>query len=120
MRDTIKVEGIRAHGFHGVFEQERQQGQTFVVDFELETSFGEAIASDQLQDTLDYAQLAGQVVEIVQGEPVNLIETLCDRVLCMLLEHKNVLGARVTIHKPEAPMEVSCVGVSVSMYREAQ
>ncbi|MBT5576524.1 MAG: dihydroneopterin aldolase [Microbacteriaceae bacterium] len=119
MRDTITLEGIEAFGYHGVFDHERGEGQTFRVDVEIETSFDDAITSDDVAHTIDYGVLATRVVDIVQGEPANLIETVCDRVLTMVLSLGAVHAARVTIHKPQAPIEVPFSNVSVSMRREA-
>lgn len=119
MRDVITIDGIEAFGYHGVFSEEKREGQTFVVDVEMETSFEEAIAHDDVAYTVDYGSVASKVAEIVQGEPVDLIETLCDRIVTMVLSFERVAAARVTIHKPHAPISVPFGGVSVSMRREA-
>ena len=57
------------------------QGQDFVVDVVLELDLGPAAATDDVADTVHYGELAGRLVAIVTGEPVNLIETLADRLL---------------------------------------
>lgn len=116
--DVIRIEGIEAFGYHGVFPQERREGQTFLVDVDIETSFDEAIAHDDVAYTVDYGVVAERVAEIIQGEPADLIETVCDRIVTMVLSLERVKATRVTIHKPQAPISVPFAGVSVSRRRE--
>jgi dihydroneopterin aldolase len=119
VKDTIRILGIEAFGYHGVFPEERREGQTFLVDVEIETSFDDAIASDNVAHTVDYGVVAGAVADIVAGDPADLIETVCDRVLSMLVGLDRVHAATVTIHKPHAPIAVPFSGVSVSRRKEA-
>ena len=116
--DVIKIEGIEAFGYHGVFPQEKREGQTFLVDVDIETSFDQAIAHDDVAYTVDYGVVAERVAEIIQGEPADLIETVCDRIVTMVLSLERVKATRVTIHKPQAPISVPFAGVSVSRRRE--
>jgi dihydroneopterin aldolase len=116
--DVIRIEGIEAFGYHGVFPQEKREGQTFLVDVDIETSFDEAIAHDDVAYTVDYGVVAERVAEIIQGEPADLIETVCDRIVTMVLSLEGVKATRVTIHKPQAPISVPFAGVSVSRRRE--
>ena len=116
--DVIRIEGIEAFGYHGVFPQEKREGQTFLVDVDIETSFDEAITHDDVAYTVDYGVVAERVAEIIQGEPADLIETVCDRIVTMVLSLERVKATRVTIHKPQAPISVPFAGVSVSRRRE--
>jgi|SRR5210317_19626 dihydroneopterin aldolase len=116
--DVIRIEGIEAFGYHGVFPQEKREGQTFLVDVDIETSFDQAIAHDDVTYTVDYGVVAERVAEIIQGEPADLIETVCDRIVTMVLSLERVKATRVTIHKPQAPISVPFAGVSVSRRRE--
>jgi len=116
--DVIRIERIEAFGHHGVFPQEKREGQTFLVDVDIETSFDEAIAHDDVAYTVDYGVVAERVAEIIQGEPADLIETVCDRIVTMVLSLERVKATRVTIHKPQAPISVPFAGVSVSRRRE--
>ena len=116
--DVIRIEGIEAFGYHGVFPQEKREGQTFLVDVDIETVFDEAIAHDDVAYTVDYGVVAERVAEIIQGEPADLIETVCDRIVTMVLSLERVKATRVTIHKPQAPISVPFAGVSVSRRRE--
>ena len=116
--DVIRIEGIEAFGYHGVFPQEKREGQPFLVDVDIETAFDEAIAHDDVAYTVDYGVVAERVAEIIQGEPADLIETVCDRIVTMVLSLERVKATRVTIHKPQAPISVPFAGVSVSRRRE--
>lgn len=118
MTDLITIEGIEAFGYHGVFPEERREGQTFIVDVEIHASLERAAQSDDVAHTVDYGVVASRVAEIIQGEPVNLVETVCDRILTMVLSVERVEAARVTVHKPQAPIQVPFSDVSVTLYRE--
>lgn len=115
--DTIAVTGIRARGRHGVLPQERQDGQTFLVDVVLGVDTRRAAASDDLADTVDYGAVTLAVVDHVGGGPYDLIETLADRIATSCLHHDGVLVARVTVHKPDAPIPAQFGDVAVTVER---
>ena len=116
--DSIVIRGIRARGHHGVLPEERTAGQTFVVDATLAVDTTTAAISDDLSDTIDYADVAQRLVAIVEGEPVNLIETLAARLADACFEDKRVQRAEITVHKPEAPVGVPFDDVAVTITRE--
>jgi 7,8-dihydroneopterin aldolase/epimerase/oxygenase len=113
----IALRGLRARGRHGVYDFEREQGQDFVVDVVLELPLDRAASSDDVADTVHYGELAGQLVAIIAGEPVNLIETLADRLLTACLADDRVGAAEVTVHKPQAPIPHEFADVSVTLRR---
>jgi dihydroneopterin aldolase len=117
MTDRISLTGLRARGRHGVYDFERAQGQDFVVDVVLEVDLGPAAASDEVADTVHYGELAERLVTIVAGEPVNLIETLADRLASACLADKRVVAATVTVHKPQAPIPHEFADVAVTLRR---
>lgn len=119
MTDEIRLTGIRATGFHGVYAHERRDGQEFVADLTLGLSLARAAETDDVADTVHYGELAEQVVAIIANEPVNLIETLAQRVADAVLSHPLVDTVTVTIHKPDAPIPVPFGDVSVSVTRRA-
>lgn len=114
---TVAVRGIRARGYHGVLPAERRDGQDFVVDVVMAVDVTEAAATDDLAATVDYALVAGQVVAVVEGDPVNLIETLAQRVADQVLQHWRVQQVEVTVHKPQAPVGVPFEDVTVTIER---
>jgi dihydroneopterin aldolase len=115
--DRIELTGLRAHGRHGVYDFERAQGQEFVVDAVLELDLAPAARSDEVTDTVHYGELAEKLVGVITGEPVNLIETLADRLLAVCLAEPLVAAATVTVHKPEAPIPHTFRDVAVTMRR---
>lgn len=96
---------------------EREDGQTFVVDVALRLDTGEAAASDDVAATVDYGELARRIVDIVKGDPVNLIETLAARLAEACLAEPRVGEVEVTVHKPDAPVGVLFDDVSVTIVR---
>ena len=104
MSDTITLRGLRAYGHHGVYEFERANGQTFVIDVVLEVDLAPAAGSDDVADTVHYGELADALVAIVTGEAVNLLETLAARLADACLADARVHHATVTVHKPQAPI----------------
>ena len=115
--DLVAVRGIRDRGHHGVLEHERREGQTFVVDVALAIDTRAAAAADDLALTVDYGAVAARVVAVVEGEPVDLVETLAQRVADVVLEHGRVAAVEVTVHKPEAPVGVPFDDVAVTIVR---
>lgn len=115
--DRVALRGLRARGHHGVFEREREEGQTFVVDVELGLDTRPAAAGDDLTKTVHYGVLAEQVVAVVAGEPVDLIETLAQRIADVCLAHEAVQEVEVVVHKPEAPVTVPFDDVTLTIKR---
>ena len=115
--DRIAVRGIRASGHHGVYAEERATGQPFVVDVVLHLDLRPAAASDDVADTVHYGELAQQVVAAVEGEPVDLLETLAQRLADLALSYPRVDEVEVTVHKPEAPVGVPFEDVAVTIVR---
>ena len=120
--DRISLIGLSARGHHGVLPFEREEGQLFTVDVVLDLGQrGTAVAAvtDSVTDAVDYSRVANGIVSIIEGEPVNLIESLADRIAERVLSFPRVVAAEVTVHKPEAPLDVAFEDVSVTIHRVA-
>jgi dihydroneopterin aldolase len=115
--DELAVLGIECRGHHGVFDFERREGQTFVVDLVLGLDTRSAARSDDLHDTVDYGSLVASVQAAVENDPVDLIETLVQRIADVCLLDDRVHWARVTVHKPEAPIEATFADVALTITR---
>jgi dihydroneopterin aldolase len=115
--DVIALRGLACHGRHGVYADERRDGQTFIVDALLMLDIREAAASDALADTVDYGALAQALAAVVEGEPVDLLETLASRLVAVCLADRRVDEAEVTVHKPQAPIPLSFTDVAVTVRR---
>ena len=100
---------------HGVFDFERENGQLFVVDVTVWLDFARAAAGDEL------AVVDGRVEFVaaaVQRDPVDLIETVVERIAATVLEHPAAQRVRVSLHKPDAPIAVPFGDVAVTITRE--
>jgi dihydroneopterin aldolase len=115
--DRVALQGLRARGRHGVLDFEKALGQDFLVDVVLHLDSRAAAAADDLTGTVHYGELAEQVVAVVAGEPVELIETLAQRLADVALASELVVAVDVTVHKPQAPVTVPFQDVSVSIRR---
>jgi len=116
-RDRIVLTGLRAFAHHGVFEHERRNGQEFVIDVTARLDLRGAGSDDELASTVHYGVLAEQVVAAVESDPVDLIESVAERVAGVVLRHGAVYEVEVTVHKPQAPITVPFDDVSVTIVR---
>ena len=112
MSDTVRIEGVRGHGAHGVLPEEKRRVQPFVVDVEMEVE----PAADSIECTVSYADVAADALAVVEGESADLVETLAARIAERVLA-RGALKVAVTVHKPEAPVGVPFSDVSVTVRR---
>ena len=115
--DRISLTGLVARGHHGVYDFERRDGQDFIIDVAVDLDLRAAAASDDLKRTVHYGELAEAVVAAVEGDPVDLIETVAERVAEIALGWAAVHSATVTVHKPQAPIAVPFTDVAVTITR---
>ena len=118
--DRLAVRGIAVHGHHGVFEVERREGQEFRIDLVLGVDTRGAARSDDLQDTVDYGTLVEQVRSAVANDPVDLIETLAQRIADICLRNDQVDTVEVTVHKPHAPIPATFDDVALTITRRRE
>ncbi|UOR00746.1 dihydropteroate synthase [Leucobacter allii] len=117
--DRIALTGLEVFAHHGVFDFERERGQRFLIDVELAVDLAVAAAGDALERTVHYGELAEAVVAGVERDPVDLIETVAERVAEIALGFPGVVSTRVTVHKPEAPIDAVFADVAVTVVRSA-
>jgi 7,8-dihydroneopterin aldolase/epimerase/oxygenase len=115
--DSLTISGIEGFGHHGVFEAERRDGQVFLADLVLAVDTRAAARSDDLQDTVDYGSLVARVVKVIESDPVDLIETLAQRIADTCLEDDRVRSVEVTVHKPHAPVDATVGDVALTITR---
>lgn len=115
----IKLTGLKVFAHHGVFEFERANGQNFLVDATVWVSKDVLDLGDNVSNTVHYGELANALVENVKSHPVDLLETLAQRLLDIALnwggENGPVSKAKITVHKPDAPIEHEFTDVSVTV-----
>lgn len=117
MSDTISITGISVFAHHGVLESEKLNGQTFLVDVELQADLSAAAGSDSLEQTIDYGSLGRRIHDRVASERWDLIERVAGRVADLVLEDPRVSAVQVTVHKPDAPIPVEFGDVAVTIRR---
>ena len=115
--DLIELRGIRVHAHHGVYAHERERGQQFIIDATLAVDLRPSATTDELRHTVNYAEVVEQIVAAVRGDVVDLIETVAARVAKVTLQFDDVRAARITVHKPEAPIETPFDDVAVTIVR---
>ena len=121
MHHKISLKGLRVFAYHGVFDFERQNGQDFYIDATVWIDGDRAVMNDDLAATLNYAELAKLLVENAKSEPVDLLETLAARLLDLVMNMGGgdatglVRKAKITVHKPNAPIVYDFDDVSVTV-----
>lgn len=120
--DRILLEGMIFYGYHGALQAERELGQRFVVDVELHCDLRPAGTSDELSKTVDYSEIYRQAREVAEGEPLNLVETVAERIAASVIErHHPVQAIRVKVAKPEVRLEDTVLkGAAVEVLRRRE
>lgn len=119
-RDRISLTGLTVHGRHGVLAQEKRDGHDFVIDAALEIDTAPAARDDALGRTVNYAEVAHTVADVVADGSLDLIETLAQRIADAVLASQMLVRAvEVTVHKPTAPIDLPFADVAVAIRREA-
>ena len=118
---TIELRGIELHGFHGVLEAERTQGQRFLVDLELELDDAvaeTAAASDRIEDAVDYRDVVDAVRDVSGDRAYMLLEAFASALADTLLARFPLAHVKVRVRKPEvvlaSPVEHAAVVVDRS------
>jgi len=118
MADLIEIKGIKSFGYHGVLESEKVTGQDFYVDVVLEVDLSRASVSDDVADTINYAEVTDLVVREITGAPVSLIEKLAGNIADRIkATYPQAATVSVTVHKPQAPVNVQVKDISVTINR---
>lgn len=116
MSDLIRVTGIKAFGYHGVLPHEATDGQEFTVDLVVTLDLRAASLSDDLNQTINYADLAQIAHNNIVGERVQLIERLAGRIANEISSaYSQITSVSVTVHKPHAPVTVDFEDISVTI-----
>jgi len=112
------VTGIKAFGYHGVLPHEATEGQDFIVDLLITLDLRAVSLSDDLQETINYADLAQIAHNNIVGERVQLIERLAGRIAEEISSaYSQITSVSVTVHKPHAPVTVDFEDISVTITR---
>ena len=116
--DQILLTGMNFYGHHGCSEEERQRGQNFYIDAELNLNLSKAGKSDLITNTVDYVDVYNEIKKIVTGKPKNLIETVAEEIAETLFAKFYLIETiKITIHKPSAPIDKDFTGAAISITR---
>lgn len=119
--DRIHLKGMVFYGHHGVTPEEQALGQRIEVDLEVEADLETAAVEDDPEQTIDYGDLYRITREVVEGEPVRLIETIAQRVADRIQDEYDVGAVWVKVMKPGAPIDGSVLGhAAVEILREGE
>jgi dihydroneopterin aldolase len=112
---TIELHGILLHGYHGVLDEERRDGQRFIVDVELDLAHEQAARKDSIDEAVDYRRVAARVREVSDARAYHLLEAFSAAIADALLEEFPVRAVRVRVRKPDVvldpPVEFAAVSV---------
>jgi dihydroneopterin aldolase len=97
----IELRGIELHGHHGVLEDERRQGQRFLVDVDLDLADTSAAGTDRIEDAVDYRDVVSTVVEVSDARAYNLLEAFATALADALLMRFPLERVRVAVQKPD-------------------
>lgn len=101
---TIELSGIELFAYHGVLEEERRDGQRFLVDVELDHADETAAATDRLDDAIDYRDVVSAIAEVSDARAYHLLEAFASAVAEALVTRFPVTRARVRVRKPDVAL----------------
>ena len=114
----ILLRDLRFHAFHGVLPQERLVGGNFVVDLRVGYPLAQAMTSDRVDDTLNYASLYA-LVEREMQQPSSLLEHVAGRIAQAIAKtFPEALSIDLTLTKQNPPMGADCKGAGVEIHFE--
>ena len=119
MSDAIFITGLLIHAHHGVMRHEKKVGQQFVIDLELSIDLAQAGASDKLVDTVSYSSIVEVATRAFTAKRFRLVEAAAGAIAEeVLASFARVISARVTVHKPHAPIAAIFSDVGVTILRK--
>ncbi len=103
--DKIIMKNLAFYGYHGVLKEENNIGQKFFIDIEMYCSLKKAGETDDVEDTINYAEVYNIAKDIVENEKLNLIEALAEEIAQRILDKfEKVKEIMIRVKKPEAPV----------------
>ena len=115
---AIELHGLELWGYHGVLEEERRDGQRFLVDVELEPTGAIAARSDAIEDAVDYRVVVAVVQEVSDGTAFHLLEALASAIADELLRRLPITRVRVRVRKPDVSLALPVEHAAVSVERD--
>lgn len=104
MLDRIVLSGMRFFGYHGALPAERERGQEFIVDVEVEADLAPAGRSDALEETVDYRAVYEAARAVTTGPPKNLLEAVAEEIAGRVLALERAQAVTVRVRKRHVPL----------------
>lgn len=114
--DTVFIRQLQVDTVIGVYDWEKQITQRLLIDLTLAADLHEAAVHDDLRLTLDYAVISEKVIALITTQPIELIETVAERIAQLLLREFATSRVDVTVQKPGAVPQAQTVGVQITRY----
>jgi len=111
--DKVYIEGLSIQTTIGFFQWEKDIKQTLVIDLAMGWNTAKAAENDELAKTLDYADISIKIAEFANNNPVDLIETLAERLAKYLMESYQIPWLKLKVAKPNAVHNAITVGVEI-------
>ena len=115
---TIEISGLSLYTHHGVEAAEREVGQRLVFDLSFEVGECDAMVTDRVEDTVDYADVCQQVALAAQERSYKTLERLCSAIADRMIERYSADSVTVRATKPEPPIPLPVDEVSVEIWKE--
>ncbi|MBA3302112.1 MAG: dihydroneopterin aldolase [Thermoleophilaceae bacterium] len=116
---SVEIQGLSLFTHHGVEDAEREVGQRLVFDISFDVGDCDAIVTDRVEDTVDYAEVCQQVALAAQERSYRTLERLCSAVADHLIDRYEAESVTVRATKPEPPLPLPVEEVSVEIWKEA-
>lgn len=111
--DIIFLRELKVETIIGIYDWERQIKQTVLIDLDMAADIARAAASDSVEDTINYKNIAKRLISFVESASYQLVETLAERIADIVLHEFGVTWVRVTVHKPGAIRHSRDVGITI-------
>lgn len=117
--DKMYIAGLEIYAFHGVFPEEKKEGQKFILDITMELDLSKSGKSDALADTVSYAEVCEVAEQVMNSKSCDLIECACTMVCDAIIEKfEKVQAVTVKLKKPQAPVDSRIAYAAVELRRE--
>ena len=115
---TVEIVGLSVYTHHGVEAAEREVGQRLIFDVEFELAQCDALVTDRVEDTVDYADVCQQVYLAAQERSYRTLERLCSAVADRLIDRYGAESVTVRAAKPEPPIALPVEEVAVEVWKD--
>ncbi|MGX2957278.1 dihydroneopterin aldolase [Ursidibacter arcticus] len=114
MTDKVFINELTAFASIGAYDWEHTIKQRLIFNIEMEWDFSQAVAEDNVEHCLNYADVSQKILDFVEKTPFKLVETVAYKVADLLQNEFGIKTLRIELHKPKAVAQANSVGVIVT------